>query len=101
VAEDRTTLHDFTATSITGEPQKLSEYAGKVALVVNVASLAGKGLPSLGPTVWVASGIALAAGLGAGELVSRRLGAARGLQLVIAVALAGGIATVVRGLAEL
>lgn len=70
-------------------------------LVVNVASLAAKGLPSLGPTVWVASGIALVAGLGAGELVSRRLGAARGLQLVIAVALAGGIATVVRGLAEL
>jgi glutathione peroxidase len=41
VAEDRTTLHDFTATSITGEPQKLSEYAGKVALVVNVASECG------------------------------------------------------------
>ncbi len=45
--------------------------------------------------------IALVAGLGAGEVVSRRLGAARGLQLVIAVALAGGVATVVRGLAEL
>ncbi|MDP9428151.1 MAG: sulfite exporter TauE/SafE family protein [Actinomycetota bacterium] len=70
-------------------------------LVVNVASLVGKGLPSLGPSVWVVSGIALVAGLGAGEVVSRRLGAARGLQLVIAVALAGGVATVVRGLAEL
>lgn len=70
-------------------------------LVVNVASLVGKGLPSLDPAVWAVSGIALVAGLGAGELVSRRLGAARGLQLVIAVALAGGVATVVRGLVEL
>lgn len=70
-------------------------------LVVNVASLVGKGVPSLGPAVWTASGLALLAGLGAGELVSRRLGAARGLQVVIVVALAGGVATVARGLAEL
>ena len=70
-------------------------------LVLNVASLVGKGLPSLGPAVWTASGLALLAGLGAGELVSRRLTAARGLQLVIGVALAGGVATVARGLAQL
>ena len=70
-------------------------------LVVNLASLAGKGLPALGPVAWTVSGVALVAGLGAGELVTRRLDAARGLQLVIAVALTGGIATVVRGLAEL
>ena len=70
-------------------------------LVVNLASLAGKGLPALGPAAWTVSGVALVAGLVAGELVTRRLDAARGLQLVIAVALAGGIATVVRGLAEL
>lgn len=69
-------------------------------LVVNLASLAGKGLPALGPVAWTVSGVALVAGLGAGELVTRRLDAARGLQLVIAVALAGGTATVVRGLAE-
>ncbi len=35
------TLYDFAATSITGQPQKLSEYAGKIALVVNVASECG------------------------------------------------------------
>jgi uncharacterized protein len=70
-------------------------------LVVNLASLAGKGLPALGPVAWTVSGVALVAGLVAGEVVTRRLDAARGLQLVIAVALAGGIATVVRGLAEL
>ena len=36
-----TSLYDFNATTITGETQKLSEYAGKVALVVNVASECG------------------------------------------------------------
>jgi len=70
-------------------------------LLVNVASLVGKGVPALGTAVWLVSGTALLAGLAAGELVSRRLGATRGLHLVIAVALAGGVATVVRGLAEL
>lgn len=70
-------------------------------LVINLASLAAKGLPTLGPAVWVVSGVALAAGLVAGEAVTRRLDPARGLRLVIAVALAGGVATVVRGLVEL
>jgi len=31
-------MHDFTMTSITGEPVKLSQYEGKVALIVNLAS---------------------------------------------------------------
>ena len=35
------TLSDFTATTITGEEQPLSAYAGKVALVVNTASQCG------------------------------------------------------------
>lgn len=35
------TLHDFTVTTIEGESRKLSSYAGKVALVVNVASQCG------------------------------------------------------------
>ena len=35
------TLHDFSATTIDGTPQPLREYAGKVALVVNVASQCG------------------------------------------------------------
>jgi glutathione peroxidase len=41
VSETSTTLHAFSATTITGEQQLLSEYAGKVALVVNVASECG------------------------------------------------------------
>jgi glutathione peroxidase len=36
-----TTLHDFTATTLTGEERSLSEYAGQVALVVNTASKCG------------------------------------------------------------
>jgi len=31
-------FHDFEATSITGEPIRLSEYEGNICLVVNVAS---------------------------------------------------------------
>jgi glutathione peroxidase len=36
-----TTLHDFSATSIRGEEVDLSEYRGKVVLVVNTASKCG------------------------------------------------------------
>ena len=36
-----TTLHDFTATTLDGREQPLSEYAGKVVLVVNTASQCG------------------------------------------------------------
>lgn len=36
-----TTLHDFSAMSIDGQEQKLSEFAGKVCLIVNVASECG------------------------------------------------------------
>ncbi|WP_116116105.1 glutathione peroxidase [Austwickia chelonae] len=34
-------LHDFTATTLTGEDKKLSDYAGQVVLVVNTASQCG------------------------------------------------------------
>jgi hypothetical protein len=70
-------------------------------LVVNVASLAGKGPPDLPLSVWLLCAAALGAGLLAGELVGRRLGAARGRRLVLAVALAGGCAAVARGVADL
>jgi glutathione peroxidase len=35
------TMHDFEVRSIDGEPRKLSDYRGRVALVVNVASRCG------------------------------------------------------------
>lgn len=36
-----TTAHDFTAIDIDGQPQSLAQYAGKVLLIVNVASRCG------------------------------------------------------------
>ncbi len=36
-----TSVHDFAATSITGEEVRLSDYAGSVLLIVNVASKCG------------------------------------------------------------
>ena len=36
-----TSLSDFTATTLTGQEQQLSEYAGQVVLVVNTASACG------------------------------------------------------------
>jgi glutathione peroxidase len=36
-----TTIHDFTATTIDGEDQPLSDFAGRALLVVNVASKCG------------------------------------------------------------
>jgi glutathione peroxidase len=35
------TVHDYTATTIDGQPQKLSEYEGRTLLIVNVASKCG------------------------------------------------------------
>ncbi len=70
-------------------------------LAVNLASLAGKGPPALPPAVWLVCAAALATGLLAGELVGRHVGADRGRRLVLALALAGGVAAVARGVAEL
>lgn len=39
--DDKTTLYDFSAKTITGETKNLSDYKGKVVIVVNTASLCG------------------------------------------------------------
>jgi glutathione peroxidase len=52
IGDKRMTVHDFTARNIDGADQSLSDYAGKVLLIVNVASKCGftpqyKGLEAL------------------------------------------------------
>ncbi|HEY2225246.1 TSUP family transporter [Actinomycetospora sp.] len=68
-----------------------------VLLAINVTSLLVKGLPALHTGVWVAGAAALVVGVAAGGPVSRRIGPVAGRRLVLAVATAGALATVVRG----
>lgn len=72
-----------------------------VLLVINVTSLLLKGVPGLPPAVWVAGGAALVVGVAAGGPVSRRVGPVAGRRLVLVVATAGALATVVRGVLSL
>ena len=71
------------------------------AALVNTASLLSKGRPHLGASAIVLSLLALAVGLAAGELVSRRVSAAQARRLVVLLAMAGALATVVKGLLAL
>jgi uncharacterized membrane protein YfcA len=66
-------------------------------VILNLASIAAKGLPRLPPAELVAAFGALALGVAAGQILSRRISAARARRAVVALALAGGIATVVKG----
>lgn len=70
-------------------------------LVVNLASLAAKGLPALPPVTWGAAGGALLAGVLVGQRVHQRLGTGTGRRLIVAVAVAGGVAALVRGVLAL
>jgi hypothetical protein len=68
-----------------------------VLLAINVTSLLLKGVPTLPVGVWAAGAAALVVGVAAGGPVSRRLGPVAGRRLVLVVATAGALATVVRG----
>lgn len=72
-----------------------------VLLVVNLLALVGKGAPALGGAVWLTGLAGIAVGVVLGDLVHRRLSAATARRAVVVLALAGGVATVVRGLATL
>ncbi|GAB3576626.1 sulfite exporter TauE/SafE family protein [Amycolatopsis endophytica] len=69
-------------------------------LFLNVVSVATKGLPVLAPGEWALCSGALLVGVVAGELVNRRLTPEAGRRFIIAVALAGGAAAVIRGAVE-
>jgi uncharacterized membrane protein YfcA len=67
-------------------------------LVLNLASIVAKGgLPRLPATELLASFAALALGIAAGQLLAGRISAAHARRAVEALALAGGVAAVVKG----
>ncbi|WP_369055398.1 TSUP family transporter [Kineococcus terrestris] len=67
-------------------------------LVANASSLAVKGPPDVPGSTWLVAALALVAGAVVGERVAPRVPVDAGQRLVMAVALAGGLAAVVRGL---
>jgi uncharacterized protein len=70
-------------------------------LLINTGSLAAKGLPDLPVAAWVVGFVALAVGVLGGEWVDKRLGSTTGRRVIIVVALAGGVAAIVRGVMQL
>ncbi|MGW4378366.1 sulfite exporter TauE/SafE family protein [Kitasatospora sp. NPDC004531] len=69
------------------------------ALAVNAMSLSAKGLPVLSAAQWAVAGGAVAAGTAVGHLLAGRVPDRPVRRLVLAVALAGGLLTLVKGLA--
>ncbi|QUH04025.1 sulfite exporter TauE/SafE family protein [Saccharopolyspora erythraea] len=67
-------------------------------LLINLVSVASKGVPDLTPLGWISSITGLVLGAVAGEWLDRRLNARTGHWLIIFVALAGGLAALIRGL---
>ena len=69
-----------------------------VLLVINLVALLSKGAPRLDPVVWGTGLVGLAVGVVLGDLVQRRLDPRAARWAVVVLALAGALATVVRGL---
>lgn len=64
---------------------------------LNIASLTARGFPVLEAPTWIVAGGCLVVGLIAGNALARRVSATLARQLVVAVALIGSVATVVKG----
>lgn len=71
------------------------------SVMVNAASLLSKGRPHLPPSALALSVGALAVGLFLGELLSRRVPAEKAGRAVVLLAMAGALATVVKGVIAL
>ncbi|WP_232320331.1 TSUP family transporter [Herbidospora daliensis] len=67
-------------------------------VVVNVFSIAAKGLPQLTAPTWALVGAGIAAGLAAGSLLARHVPERPARWTVLSLALAGGLTTLVKGL---
>ncbi|MEV7596336.1 TSUP family transporter [Kitasatospora sp. NPDC089797] len=70
-------------------------------VVVNACSLAAKGLPELTAPAWESVTAALAAGALAGRLLAARVPERRARTVVLGLALAGGLTTLVKGVSGL
>ncbi len=68
---------------------------------LSASTLVARGLPTLEPAAWVVAIVALVAGQLLGTFLMRWVSPALGRRLVIAVAIAGGIATIIKGIAAL
>ena len=72
-----------------------------VLLVINLVALLSKGVPALGGPVWLTGLAAIGVGVVLGDVVHRRRSAETARRAVVVLALAGAVATVVRGLLAL
>ncbi|MBD0676627.1 hypothetical protein [Streptomyces sp. CBMA156] len=70
-------------------------------VLVNAFSLAAKDLPALSGTAWWLVAAALAGGAAAGRLLAARVPEARARQVVLGLALAGGLTTLAKGFSGL
>lgn len=83
------------------------EHASFVATIqlyfagLSAATLVARGLPHLDPAAWVVAIVALVVGLFLGHLLSKHVPQNMARWLVIGVALAGGVATVAKGVLAL
>lgn len=67
----------------------------------NAGSLAAKGWPQLSSTVWVVAGCALVLGVLAGHCLARVVSPTQARRVVVVLAIAGSVSTVVKGLTQL
>ncbi|GAB1818752.1 TSUP family transporter [Herbidospora sp. RD11066] len=67
-------------------------------VVVNVLSIAAKGLPQLSAPTWALAGVGVAAGLAVGSVLASRVPEGPARRIVLALALAGGLTTLAKGL---
>jgi uncharacterized membrane protein YfcA len=70
-------------------------------VVVNVLSVSAKGLPRLAGPVWLLVAAAVAAGALIGAVLADRVPERRARRIVLALALGGGLTTLVKGLSQL
>lgn len=81
-------------------PQR--SFVGSIQLyfaIVNIASIATKGLPQVGAAVLLAALGALGLGSVAGHFAARRVGPEQARNAVLALAVAGAVGTILKGLA--